>query len=58
MPVLQRVERRLTVDLQFDYDYMNNECPSVEAGVRSSCFWLLIVMLTFSNCTAGDVQSE
>eukprot|EP00826_Nyctotherus_ovalis_P049765 TRINITY_DN6035_c0_g3_i4.p1 TRINITY_DN6035_c0_g3~~TRINITY_DN6035_c0_g3_i4.p1 ORF type:complete len:450 (+),score=-6.78 TRINITY_DN6035_c0_g3_i4:72-1352(+) len=50
-PVIYRVERRCTVDFQFQYDYMNNECPSVSAGVRSTCFWLIILMLTFSNCT-------
>ena len=49
-PIIQRVERRCTVDFQFKCDYVNNECPSVSAGLKSSCFWIIIVMLTFSNC--------
>lgn len=47
---IYRMERRFTADLQYKYNYMNNECPSVEAGVKSANFWLIFIMLTFSNC--------
>ncbi len=48
---LARAERTQSLDLFFDQKAVHLECPSFEAGRKTSTLWLMTLILTFSCCT-------